>query len=505
MALAGLTFGSAIAQTASGNRFEGILSIIWGDPKPGLSGGTTFFNITLPDGTTHPLDMSSAQQTGATQYFGKRVVITGRMSRNAGTTGPARISVDRLEPVEKASPLQPQAAVVGTRRVLFLLLRFHGDAQQPHTPQFFKNLTNPKISVDATIPATINGFFNKTSWGKLLWKADVGGVGGLNPTTWLTLAKSKTDYAPCGWSGVCADLTTLATDAMDMAVAAGINVTVYDNINLVLNNDLDCCAWGGGFVYNGKFYAATWEPPWGQETGTYSHEQGHSLGLPHSGWVYFAYDSPWDVMSSVSDAQSVQCGTYNSANDNGASNALYCGEPGDGYIAPHKDYLGWIPAANQVVIDTAMTKTVALQADALPLGTAIKMIKICLLSQPCTGPTAHYLTVEARIRGTQFDNGLPGDGVIIHDFRANRGPRGVGDPCFFNSSSGWAVPIDATPRDYQGQPTCAPPVGKSWPDYALGNAEFIPVKAYTNAALHVTIGVRQKLGNFYIVKVTRSQ
>ena len=54
---------------------------------------------------------------------------------------------------------------------------------------------------------------------------------------------------------------------------------------------------GRSFVYQNRFYGATWEPPWGQNTSTYAHEMGHSLGLPHSGWRYYAYDSPWDVMS----------------------------------------------------------------------------------------------------------------------------------------------------------------------------------------------------------------
>ena len=67
---------------------------------------------------------------------------------------------------------------------------------------------------------------------------------------------------------------------MTLASNAGVNLSVYDNINLVLNNDLDCCAWGGGSTFNAKSYGVTWEPPWGQEAAVYVHEMGHSLGLP---------------------------------------------------------------------------------------------------------------------------------------------------------------------------------------------------------------------------------
>src|SRR5438128_2732399 len=81
-------------------------------------------------------------------------------------------------------------------------------------------------------------------------------------------------------------------------------------------------------------------------------------------------------MSSVVGINGVACGSYNSINS-GSASTVYCSEPGDGYIAPHKDYLGWIPPANDV-IGSASGMTVTLEADSLPLGTAAKMIKVCL-------------------------------------------------------------------------------------------------------------------------------
>ncbi len=484
----------ASAQTAA--RFEGTLSVIWGNPRPGQAGGETRFELALADGTTRRLQISDDQRNTAIRYFGKRVVVQGRTTTDA--FGAPRLAVDQITTV---SPADANPSIVkGTRRVLFLLLKFSGDAQEPHKPSFYASMTNPKTSTNPAIPATINGFFNKTSWNTLKWKADVGGKGGLNPTDWLTLPKSKTGYAPCGWTGVCANLTGIQNDGMKLAIKAGIDVSVYDNINFVLNNDLDCCAWGGGFTYsgNGKFYGATWEPPWGQETGTYSHELGHSIGLPHSGWVYYAYDSPWDVMSMAhQSAKNVQCATYKSANSGNATNAVFCSEPGDGYIAAHKDVLGWIPAANQILINSKSSKTVTLEADALPLGGGIKMIKVCINNKPCSGASAHYLTVEARIRGTQFDNGIPGDGVIIHGFLASRSP--IGGSCFFNSQSGWAMPIDATPKDYS-KASCTFASGK-----ALYNAQFLVGDTYKDTALGITIKVIRKNGSSsYDVKVVRS-
>jgi len=138
------------------------------------------------------------------------------------------------------------------------------------------------------------------------------------------------------------------------------------------------------------------------------------------------------------------------------------------------------------------------------LGIGIKMIKVCLAGESCTGSDAHYLTVEARASNKPYERGVPGEGVIIHDFRANRGKIGTGDACFFNTQSGWAVPIDATPGDYRGDPNCDTG-GRSWPNYGLGNAEFLPGDIYSDSALHVSIKVVKKSKSSYVVKVTRSQ
>src|SRR5262249_25721505 len=159
-------------------------------------------------------------------------------------------------------------------------------------------------------PATLNGFFKKTSWNQFSWIADVGGIGGVPASGWITLPHPKSYYAPCGWSGTCANLTAIETDGMAAGAAQGINFAVSNNINFVLSNDLDCCSYGGNFTYNGVTYGGTWEPPWGQETGTYAHEYGHSIGLPHSGWAYYAYDSPWDLMSDRTAASALNCGSY---------------------------------------------------------------------------------------------------------------------------------------------------------------------------------------------------
>lgn len=496
-ALTALNASAAFAQALpSGDRFQGILSVVWGDPKPGVQANVeTRFSITYPDGTRVPLNIGPDLQNVAVQHSGRRVTVRGRASAESGSP---RISVDAIE--EPEGGITPQA-VTGTRKVLFILVRFQGDTQQPHTPNFFKNLTNP-LTPPAGIPATINGFFNKVSYGKFKWAAAVAGVGGLNPTQWFTLPHNRAFYANCGASSSCANLGKIGDDAVTLAKNAGVNVDSYDNLNFVVNNDLDCCAWGGTYSDGMKSFGATWEPPWAQQTSTYVHEMGHSLGLPHSGWRYYAYDSHHDEMSRGNPASTIQCGTYNSTLFGGPNTPIYCTEPGAGYIMVHQDYLGWIPAARKATHSTKTTKNYVIEANSLPLGTKFKMVTVCIVGKACSGAegsAARFITVEVKLHAGKFDNGVPSQGVIIHDVQMNRG--NISGPCFFNNQSGWAMPFDAMPGDFNTT-TCSP---KDQPGTGLLDMAYGVGKKYTSATWGITIAVLSKAGNTFTVKVTKTK
>ncbi len=506
---AAILLASSAVHAQPVNTLEGVLTSVWGDPHPELgSGGALLHSLALPDGTTIALQMNG-QDNLATHYFGQRVSVSGRRVANpllqTQSQSQTALVVDSIAPSLALQGPSPAASVFGTKKVIYLLLKFQDDVAVPHPASFFTNLNNPDTPPPGELfPATINGFFNKTSWNQFSWVGDVGGVGGVGTTVgWLTLPQPKSFYAPCGWSSSCAKLKEIGDDGTALGRAQGINFKNYDNINFVLSNDLDCCAWGGGYYSSVdlKSYGATWEPPWGQETGTYAHEMGHSLGLPHSGWVYYAYDNPWDMMSDRRAAQSVLCGSYNSTNSS-ASRSLYCTEPGNGYITAYKDYLGWIPPANQMLTsNTSASSTVTLEAGALPLGALPKMVKICITGSLCTGPTAHYFTVEARVKAlgvpSQFDNGLPGEGIIIHEFQGNR--PAVSGPCFFNSSSGWAWPMDALPADYDGV-NCNTG-GRIYPNYALYNAQWNVGQTYNNSTYGFSVAVVSRTGSNFDVTV----
>ncbi len=94
--------------------------------------------------------------------------------------------------------------------------------------------------------------------------------------------------------------------------------------------------------------------------------------------------------------------------------------------------------------------------------------------------------------------------MIIHDIKMDRPSIGVGNPCFFNAQSGWALPIDATKGDYRGAPNCDSG-GRTYPNYALFNAQFAPGQTYNNTNLGITVEVLRREGDAYVVKVTRSK
>ncbi|HTY62658.1 MAG TPA: FG-GAP-like repeat-containing protein, partial [Acidobacteriota bacterium] len=495
-------------QTPSSERFEGILNVVWGDPYPGAGGGETRYSLSLSDGTNIPLKFTG-QENVAISYFGKSVVVSGHAASSQMALPYAQGSQAFIvEDISLTSGPQaypgPSASVFGTKKVIFLLLKFSDDTDVPHPPSFYTDMTNPDTPpTGEPFPATINGFYKKTSWNQFSWVGDVGGQGGIGaPGGWLVLPNPKSYYANCGWGSSCFSTSTLSSDGMALGRAQGISFANYDNINFVVSNDLDCCAWGGSYYSSveGKLFGATWEPPWGQETGTYTHEMGHSLGLPHSGWVYYAYDSPWDMMSMTMSASTTTCASYYSRNSS-STRSVTCTEPGDGYIAPHQDFLGWIPSGNIVTTDTGSKSTIMLEPNTLPLGTTAKMLKICIAGTSCSGSTAHYFTVEARVKGqgttSQYDNGLPGEGIVIHEFQQDR--PAVSGSCFFNNQSGWAWPVDSTPGDYDSV-NCNSG-GRSYPNYALYNAQWKVGQTYTNSTYNFRVRVLRRSGSTFVVSV----
>ena len=174
----------------------------------------------------------------------------------------------------------------------------------------------------------------------------------------------------------------------------------FVGINLMFNDDLDCCAWGGSTSLNldgqSRMYRVTWLPPWGYESqGPIAHEMGHGFGLPHSSGPYGAtYDSRWDVMSDVWG----NCPPYDPT----------YGCVGTHTISYHKDLLGWIPSNRRYVAALGTSQTITLEPLDQLASSGYMIARI-----PLPGSTTRFYTVETR-RLAGYDAPLPGHAVIIH-------------------------------------------------------------------------------------------
>jgi hypothetical protein len=412
-------------------------------------------------------------------FYGKQVVVEGRAMSAQGGAGQA-VDVSDIGFAQSEQTSATYASVTGTKNIILLLVKFSGDAQEPHLQSWYTDLINPDTG------NTVDSFYRANSWNKFSFSATA--------TPWMLLPSTKATYANCGWETACLNWSLLFDDAVAAGLSYGVNFDLYDNIAIVTNNDLDCCAWGGSMVYNGKLYGVVWEPPWAAQQGTFAHELGHSVGLPHSGWVYYAYDSPWDVMSKSSIYNQIPCGSYYSVNS-GGTYAISCPTPED-IIAPYKDMLGWIDPPYLLTVP-AGSGAGLVQVDTLaaPLSGNRKMIKVCVAGYDCTsgGSTARYYTVEVRTHYTSdpgFDFYLQNEGVIIHFYWGNRPPQAP-NQCYFNSQSGPAYPIDnfnvVPSPHYTGPPQCSEFI--SGQRRGLYFANWNDGQSYEDVSLNVEIQV----------------
>lgn len=475
----------AAAQTAAASgRYEGVLSVLWADPQDHAGEGEIIFKLNTADGRRVPLTVGPDLQSQAIQAGGKSVTVVG--SSVASAAGGESVAATAIE----VSAIAPQAAAVkGTKKVLYILLKFKGDRQEPFKPKHYLDLTNP-MRGSGKIPSTINAFYDAVSYGVFQWSAQVAG------NKWYTLSKTHAEICPGPTNGGCPNLETAGDEAMQL-VKNDVDVRKFDTINFVFNNDLNCCAFGGsGYTYKGRSWGVTWEPPWGQQAGIYAHELGHSLGLPHSGWRYGTYDSNHDQMSRGTSINQKRCAFYDSVNNGGRKTPVMCDEPGSGYIMAHQNHLGWIPKAQVAIHKSRQPAVYDIEANALPFGKTLKVVQICLTDSPCTtsDPAGRFITVEVKTKTKAFDRGVPSEGVIIHDVAMARGP--ITGPCYVNPQTGWAMPYDATPGDWDPN-TCQ--------GAGLSNMAYLPGQTLQDDFLGFKVEVLSRKKDVYKVRVTKTK
>src|SRR4051794_22809075 len=129
--------------------YEGVLNIIWQDPRPGSGAATEVrYWLALPDGRTLALDMNGRQSEALT-LMGRTVLVNGRSDAGAAATAglPAAdgLVVDSIAVARDgaASGATTSATALGTKKVIFLLLKFADDAAGPPAPAVYTKPPHP--------------------------------------------------------------------------------------------------------------------------------------------------------------------------------------------------------------------------------------------------------------------------------------------------------------------------------------------------------------------------
>ncbi len=443
--IAGLLF--AIAPVADAGEIEkraGWLSVLWGDP-PAESGLDPHQRVVLSDdaGGSVELEIGSALARGAYRWHGQRVEATVE-HQGAG----APFLVRSLRVLASSEPAT-RGAITGSQPWVSILCKFSDVSAEPENLAFFQGMY-------ANSPGGLDHYWRELSY-------DAIDVVGSTAVNWVTLPNPQSFYVPTPGSGTSADLNQLFDDctaAADPFVDFSGGGTPFVGINMMFNDLLDCCAWGGGrfATLDGvtKLWRVTWEPPWGYaDEGVISHEMGHGFGLPHSNnWDGDTnpYDSPWDVMSAA---------TSYAVND-----PVY-GNLGKHVHAYHKEMLGWIPPAERIDVSPNSSVTVVLDALAMPSTSDYRMAVI-----PIPG-SSRFWTVESRIRIGGYDGDLAGDAVIISEVSLGR------------SEPIWAYDSDVPPANFGDNEGTMWRVGETFLDEA--NDISVEILAATAAGFQVRI------------------
>ncbi|MEM9291028.1 MAG: hypothetical protein AAGD01_05055 [Acidobacteriota bacterium] len=430
---------------------EGWLSILWGDyPSEAIPAHRKLI-LATDAGESVELRMSDELlQGGVFRWNNQRVRVYPAPGENFA--GASEIQVGAIQLIGTADAAGGTAEIAGgisgSQPWISLLCKYSDVAAEPRDLAYFQGMY-------ANSPGGVDHYWREVSLGE----ADVLGSMAID---WVTLPGTQASYVPTPGSGTSANLNAIFNDctaAVDDVVDFGGGGTPFVGINLMINDLLDCCAWGGSrfTTLDGitKSWRTTWNPPWAfTNVSVIAHEMGHGFGLPHANNFdgdSNPYDSPWDVMSSSSGY---------STND-----PVY-GNRGKHINAYHKDRLGWFPGARRFQAPDNSQTTIELDHTAIS-GASNYQIAIIPIS------ATHWYTVEARLRTGDYEASLPGNAVIIHEVRTNR------------SEPSWAVDEAVPPANYGDNDGTMWVPGETFEDVA--NNISVTVESATANGFEVTI------------------
>ena len=403
--MAGVVFAAEPEAAAPPAALSGWFHTIYGDAPQG--GGGHLHAHVLVDDKGHATRLAVPDSVIAAAG-GRHAINRRRVSLEGHAVSPMPGAVDAGGPLVAVHALSaeaagaqsvsalggPEALVSGSQKWVSILCRFADSATvTPFPRSWFETLL-----MGGQAPG-LDHYWRTSSFGTV-------NLTGSIVLGWYTLPYPRSHYVY--GSPLALDSQRAAEDCT-AAADPDVYFPSYVGINLMFNQDLDCCAWGGSttMVLDGvaRTYRMTWLPPWGYESqGPIAHEMGHGFGLPHSSGPYNAtYDSRWDVMSDVWG----NCPPYD---------ATY-GCVGTQTISYHKDLLGWIPSARRYVASAGTSQTIALEPLDQLAGSDFMIARI-----PIPGSNTRFYTVETR-RLAGYDAPLPGHAVVIHLVDTTRADR----------------------------------------------------------------------------------
>ncbi|HEY5999393.1 MAG TPA: carboxypeptidase regulatory-like domain-containing protein [bacterium] len=385
----------AAAVAAAEVTLAGTLSVVWGDPTPDEGGGPrVLFFLALPSGETVRLDpgpRAAAVEASMAGRAGRPVTVSGAWAESLRGPGEAAVFAVSGFFGPEAPEGDAGAQLAGSQPFVSIMCKFADVAAEPRDQSYFQLLYEPLL----------DNFWREVSYDRI-------NITGSASFGWFTLPQPRSAYV-YDRNGDGADEADLNLLAADCTAAADSSVwfPTYVGINMMFNETLDCCAWGGGggLTLDGvsRFWSLTWEPPWAYgHLSVIAHEMGHGFGLPHSSGMYGnVYDNVWDVMSADGLRLTHQC----------------VPDPTWGCTPQHtnsdfKNRLDWIPSARRLTV-TGYPRVIRLEKSARPGPYGYLSARI---------PVSHGTWVaESRLRGG-YDWVLPRNGVIMHLVDASFGP-----------------------------------------------------------------------------------
>ncbi len=384
---------------------SGWLQTIYGDPLPGTAAEPRYLTV-LQDDQGTIIAQLVMDDSAARELTGQRVQVVGESGApmTAQAVSPLVIVVQSIQAISpqrdpQTDELSDTAAYLGgSQPWLNLPCQFAGNTNTPQTIAHYDSMLSP------TYPG-LDHFWRQISYN------NINLTGSTTAPQWYMLPQPLAYYSHD-------NVVEFDKVVQDCTAAADADI-FYPNfvgINLMLNDAMDCCAYGGGAVLTRdgqtRSYRVTWLPPGGQTFDIVAHEMGHAFGFPHSSGPSSnppsgadIYVSKWDLMSVTSGTCAAQGGSFG------------CLSPGT--IAYHLDLDGWIPTLQRRLVLIGEDKTITLEQLRLPQSTSNALVAKILI-----GNSNHrFYTVEAR-RLVGYDQNVPGAAVIIHEVDTARSGNG---------------------------------------------------------------------------------